>query len=189
MSTTQINETPELATLGSLSTGHHGVSLTMISVAPNLEVAYSETATREECLALNQEDARGRKVIWDAEELMEKGEVDEEGLPIGMKPFGIAIDTREEGEEEEEKREIISVEDLLEGAKLVEDLDRIARITGVIQDEGVVVEAVEEERIVMSKEQEVLKKKGKGKATDESDNEALRQVVSLIHLLVPLYKD
>lgn len=165
IATTQVNEPPELNTLGAFSTGYHGVSLTMVSVAPNLEVLYNENASLADCLAQNQADAAGRNVLWDPQDLTTNGNMDEYGAAKPLVPTGILVG---------EDRVLLSVQDVLEGARDEDELMGVARQVGLV-----VESPPQPERVVVAKSQQI-KDKGKKSQVAESDNDLLRQAVSLI---------
>lgn len=134
----------------------------MVSVAPHLQVVYDENITATECLARNQEDASGRPIIWDAEDLMKNGNLDEMGAPKPMIPLGIA--TR--------GNEVVSIEEFVEASKTDPELRVMAQEVGLIQVES----ARKEPQLVLAKAPTV-DKRAKVK-TNELDNDILRKMVS-----------
>ncbi|KAL8284190.1 hypothetical protein RQP46_004939 [Phenoliferia psychrophenolica] len=72
LTTSQVDEAPELQSLGSLSTGFHGVHLHVTHIAPLLEVSPDVQLSSAEALARNQLDALSRAVVWDAQDLVEQ---------------------------------------------------------------------------------------------------------------------
>ncbi|GAA5841961.1 hypothetical protein JCM11251_001427 [Rhodosporidiobolus azoricus] len=62
-------EGPDISTLGSMSTGFHGVAVHSVSVAHVLDTAYDENISKDAALRQNRVDATTRPVVWDAEAL------------------------------------------------------------------------------------------------------------------------
>ncbi|KAK4705257.1 hypothetical protein P7C70_g943, partial [Phenoliferia sp. Uapishka_3] len=90
LTTSQIEETPEVLSLGSLATGHHGVTLHVTHIAPLLEVSPDQSLSPSEALARNRLDAMSRPVAWDVQNLVSQNVL---GAPIdAMNPVGVLDD-------------------------------------------------------------------------------------------------
>ena len=64
----------------------------MCSIAPNLpETVPSDTATPDECLAINRSNAVERTVLWDASKLMKEVDSDQNGEETELVPIGIRL--------------------------------------------------------------------------------------------------
>ncbi|GAA6000946.1 hypothetical protein JCM10207_007337 [Rhodosporidiobolus poonsookiae] len=88
LSTPLVSDVPDFGTLGSLSTGYHGVALHTVSIAHLLDVPYDESLSRDEAVARNQQDATTRAVVWDAESLASTV-TDEDAKLVSPKPVAI----------------------------------------------------------------------------------------------------
>ncbi|KWU44924.1 DNA-binding protein [Rhodotorula sp. JG-1b] len=108
VTTPSMQDAPDFGTLGSVSTGYHGVALHTVSIAHILDVAYDENVSPDEALARNKRDAETRHVVWDAEALVQTVTDEDakvvEATPVGVRDLSgrfLPMETIMEGEDEE----------------------------------------------------------------------------------------
>ncbi|GAA5960528.1 hypothetical protein JCM8115_003209 [Rhodotorula mucilaginosa] len=108
VTTPSMQDAPDFGTLGSVSTGYHGVALHTVSIAHILDVTYDENVSPDEALARNKRDAETRPVVWDAEALVQTVTDEDakvvEAAPVGIKDLSgrfLPMETVMEGEDEE----------------------------------------------------------------------------------------
>ncbi|SGY40570.1 BQ5605_C003g02397 [Microbotryum silenes-dioicae] len=69
ITTPRLEDRPDVAELGDISTGFHNLSCHYISIAHLLNTVFDDKITHEEALARNRRDAQSRNVEWDGESL------------------------------------------------------------------------------------------------------------------------
>ncbi|BGO97761.1 Meiosis-specific protein HOP1 [Rhodotorula toruloides] len=95
-STPTVADEPDFGTLGTVTTGFHGVALHSVSIAHVLDTSYDENISLDEALARNKRDAASRPVVWNAESLAERVTDEDDKLvvaePVAVKdPSGKVI--------------------------------------------------------------------------------------------------
>ncbi|GAA6026919.1 hypothetical protein JCM8097_005961 [Rhodosporidiobolus ruineniae] len=91
LTTPRYEEQLDFFTLGSMSTGFHGVAIHSVSIAHLLDAAYDENLQLDECLTRNKQDAGTRSVVWDAEQLA-PSITDEDAKVVSPEPVGVKDD-------------------------------------------------------------------------------------------------
>ncbi|BGP22867.1 meiosis-specific protein HOP1 [Rhodotorula toruloides] len=107
-STPTVADEPDFGTLGTVTTGFHGVALHSVSIAHVLDTSYDENISLDEALARNKRDAASRPVVWNAESLAERVTDEDDKLvvaePVAVKdssgkviPFEVVSSAESEG--------------------------------------------------------------------------------------------
>ncbi|GAA5868512.1 hypothetical protein JCM8547_006296, partial [Rhodosporidiobolus lusitaniae] len=126
--TPRCEEPPDAGTLGSMSTGFHGVAVHSVSIAHLLDTAYDENVTLDEALSLNKHDASSRCVVWDGEALAQSI-TDEDARVVTPEPIAI-----KDGE-----GNFLPVGEVQAGEG--EDMEKLRKKVGIEVDENAVVVA------------------------------------------------
>uniref|UniRef100_A0A0K3CDI1 FGENESH: predicted gene_2.271 protein n=1 Tax=Rhodotorula toruloides TaxID=5286 RepID=A0A0K3CDI1_RHOTO len=87
-STPTVADEPDFGTLGTVTTGFHGVALHSVSIAHVLDTSYDENISLDEALARNKRDAASRPVVWNAESLAERV-TDQDGKLVVAEPVAV----------------------------------------------------------------------------------------------------
>ncbi|BGP28830.1 hypothetical protein JCM10296v2_000566 [Rhodotorula toruloides] len=87
-STPTVADEPDFGTLGTVTTGFHGVALHSVSIAHVFDTSYDENISLNEALARNKRDAASRPVFWNAESLAERV-TDEDDKLVVAEPVAV----------------------------------------------------------------------------------------------------
>lgn len=152
--TVQADEEPDFSTLGTVETGHHGVTLHTVSIANQLSTVFDNNVSAVECLRRNQRDASARSVVWDGQALVH-AVTDEEGLSVRPEPLGA--------------QDASGTLHTFEAISSKSELNALRVKVGLL-DEGLALQ------------EKVLRARGEAEVLDpnafEDENEALRRAVS-----------
>ncbi|KAI5474782.1 meiosis-specific protein HOP1 [Pseudohyphozyma bogoriensis] len=147
LTTSSVNEQPDIVKMGTLNTGFHGVTLQAISVTPLLEIKYDEHISLGECLTRNQDDASTRPVVWDAKALVEAIDPEWSVQPVGIKDEEGVLRTVEEvkegGEKMSELRKVVGLEAGSEEDEVVFAGEKEARPEEELDDNEALQQALE----------------------------------------------